>query len=311
MISRQMMKKRKWPKVLAVLLSIIVLLSVAVLACLPFIQMDGFVNLHVDFKKVYSASDYDIEADRLTLTTEDGLKLAAYQVDAEQPRAAVIFISGIHSPSVTAFFGHAAMLKKEGFSSVLVEMRAHGESEGDVICLGTKEYLDVQAAVRNIQVVDPDLPIVVCGLSMGAGTAVNAIGETPEIDALVSLSAFSTWPDLFADNMEIMGFPRFVCDMEKPFVWLFMGVKYGFDRLQVNPLAEIRKLNGRPALMMHSRGDTQVPYVSFEKLTNAAPQAETYVVDGDYHFICDDHFLHPEEDKGYSQALLGFLEEHF
>ena len=303
--------KRRWPKVLAIVLGALVALTVAGLAAIPFLQMSSIVDLHVDFKKVYSESDYGLMAEPLTLMTEDGLKLAAWRVDAENPRAAVVFVSGIQNPSVTAFFGHAAMLRKEGFSSVLVEMRAHGESEGDQICLGTKEYLDVQAAVKTIKEMDPDLPVVAFGLSMGAGTAVNAIGETPEIDALITLSAFSTWPDVFAYNMELMGIPKIICEMEKPFVWLYMGVKYGLDGIRVNPLNEIRKLNGRPALLMHSKGDTQVPYVSFEQLTAAAPEVETYVVDGDYHFICDDNFLHPEDDKAYSAALLGFFNAYF
>ena len=304
-------RKRRWPKVLAITAGVLVALIVAGLAATPFLMMSSFVDRHVDFKKLYAASDYGLTAEPLTLTTEDGLKLAAWRVDADDPRAAVVFLSGIHSPSVTAFFGHAAMLRKEGFSSVLVEMRAHGESEGDLICLGTKEVLDVQAAVRHIKGLDPELPVVVYGLSMGAGAAVNAIGETMEIDALVTLSAFSTWPDVFAYNMELMGIPKVLCELEKPFVWLYMGVKYGSDGLRVNPLDEIRKLNGRPALLMHSKGDTQVPYASFEMLKAALPEAETYVVDGDYHFICDDHFLHPEEDMAYSEAVLGFLNEHF
>jgi len=303
--------KRKWPKILAILAGALAALILAGLAAIPFVMMGSYVDLHVDFQKVYSASDYGLTSEPLTLTTEDGLKLAAYRVDAENPRAAVVFVSGIHNPSVTAFFGHAAMLNKEGFSSVLVEMRAHGESEGDRICLGTKEYLDVQAAVRTIKNTNPDLPVVVFGLSMGAGTAVNAVGETPEIDALVTLSAFSNWPDVFAYNMERMGIPKAFCEMEKPFVWLYMGVRYGLGGLKVNPLDEIRKLGGRPALLMHSRGDTQVPFSSFEKLKAAAPEAQTYVVDGDYHFICDDNFLHPEEDRAYSGAVLGFLNANF
>lgn len=305
------MKKRKWPKVLLIALSVVVVLCIAGLVYIPFAQTDPSVRQHVDFGKVYEASDYNIAAEQLTLVTEDGLSLAAWRVDADKPRAAVIFLSGIHKPSVTAFFGHAAMLQKEGFSSVLVEMRAHGESEGDLICLGTKEYLDVKAAVRYIESVDPDLPIVAYGLSMGAGTAINAVGEIPEIDALVTLSAFSTWPDVFADNMELMGIPRLVCDMEKPFVWLYMGVRYGFDSLRINPLDEIGKLDGRPALLMHSRGDTQVPFSSFERLTEAAPEVRTYVINGDYHFICDDNFLTPEADVAYAEEILSFLNEYF
>lgn len=302
---------RKRLKTPVILLSALIALIVAGLTYIPYMQMDGYVRRHVDFGRIYEASEFGIEAERLTLVTDDGLSLAAWRVDAEKPRAAVIFTSGIHNPSVTAFFGHAAMLQKEGFSSVLVEMRAHGESEGDLICLGTKEYLDVGAAAGYVQSIDPELPIVAYGLSMGAGAAINAIGEIPEIDALVALSAFSTWPDVFADNMKLMGIPRFVCDLEVPFVWLYMGVRYGFNSLRLNPLDEIMKLDGRPALVMHSRGDTQVPFSSFERLTKAAPDVQTYVIDGDHHFICDDHFLNPEEDAAYAGAVLGFLNEYF
>lgn len=304
-------RKHRRKRALAISLGGLVILLVLALALMPYYMMHSLVNLHVDFQKTYSAADYGLSAEPLQLTTADGLKLAAYWVDAELPRAAVIFISGIHSPSVTAFFGHAAMLRNAGYSSVLVELRAHGDSEGDLICLGTKEYLDVQAAVKHIKEQNPELPVVVFGLSMGAGTAVNAIGETKDIDALISLSAFSTWPDLFVDNMRLMGLPQFVCDIEKPFVWLYMGVQFGFDRLRVNPLAEIGKLDGRPALLMHSKGDTQVPFVSFERLTAAAPEVEAYVVDGDRHFICEEHFLHPEQDAGYAQTILTFLNGHF
>ena len=304
-------KKNRRLKVMLISLGIIVLLCVSILVLMPFVMMRDLVNLHVDFQKTYSAADYGLSASPLRLTTEDGLNLATYRVDAVNPRAAVVFVSGIHSPSVTAFFGHAAMLKDAGYSSVLVEMRAHGDSEGDLICLGAKEYLDVQAAVRYIKERSPELPVVVFGLSMGAGTAVNAIGETGDIDALISLSAFSTWPDLFIDNMALMGLPKLMCDIEKPFVWLYMGVQFGFDRLHVNPLAEIQKLNGRPALLMHSWGDSQVPFVSFERLTATAPGVQTYVVDGDRHFICEEHFLNPEQDEAYAEAILTFLDNHF
>lgn len=308
---QQKTKKRGWIKILAIAFGVAILLFVAFLAYIPAMQMGDLVNSHVDFKTVYEASDFGLEARRLTLTAEDGVKLAAWQVDADAPRAAIIIVSGIQNPSVTAFFPHAAMLKARGYSSVLVEMRAHGESEGDLISMGMKEYLDIRAAAWHLTALDPDLPIVAFGVSMGGATAVNAVGETPEIDALVSLSAFSNWPDVFADNMELMGFPKLLCEMEKPFVWLYMGYKYGFDSIRVNPLEEIRKLDGRPALLMHSKGDTQVPYASFEKLQKAAPQAQTYVVEGDHHFLCDDHFLEPERDEAYAKALLDFLDARF
>lgn len=123
-------RKRRWPKVLAITAGVLVALIVAGLAATPFLMMSSFVDRHVDFNKVYAASDYGLTAETLTLTTGDGLKLAAYRVDAENPRAAVVFLSGIHNPSVTAFFGHAAMLRKEGFSSMLHLRRPFPASRG-------------------------------------------------------------------------------------------------------------------------------------------------------------------------------------
>ena len=42
------------------------------------------------------------------------------------------FLSGIHNPSVTAFFGHAKMMADNGYFSLLIEMRSHGRSEGKI-----------------------------------------------------------------------------------------------------------------------------------------------------------------------------------
>ncbi len=66
----------------------------------------------------------------LTLTTED--------------EAVVLFLSGLQEPSVTAFLGHARMLAERGYASLLLEVRAHGESEGDRIALSFHDHRDVR-----------------------------------------------------------------------------------------------------------------------------------------------------------------------
>jgi fermentation-respiration switch protein FrsA (DUF1100 family) len=63
---------------------------------------------------------------------------------------------------------------------------------------------------------------------------------------------------------------------------------------------------------MHSRNDKIVPFESFLRLNQAAPEAETYVIEGNRHRVCqDDCFLDPEEDADYANAILLFLDEHF
>ena len=82
-------------------------------------------------------------------------------------------------------------------------MRAHGESDGGMIWLGYKEFLDTRAIVqhRKAKPAYNNVPIVVFGLSMGGATAINSIGEIPEIDGLISLSAYSSVEDYLYEDM--------------------------------------------------------------------------------------------------------------
>lgn len=275
--------------VLGIILGI-VLLIIGALVTIPVLVMNSMLNMHVDFEKVWTAEEYGIEAEHFFVTTEDGLKISAYEVPVENPKAVIICMSGIHNPSATAFFGHARLFRENQYATILFDMRAHGESEGDMICLGYKEYLDVKAIVKHIME-DPayrDTPVVVFGVSMGGATAINAMGEIPEIDGLISIAAFSAWEDVFYELMAFQS-PVFLAKM-------------------VKPVKEIRKLGNRPALIMHTKGDTQVPFASFERIIQEAPShVQTFVRQGDMHFMTE-NFTEPEKDTEYAATILGLLD---
>lgn len=299
-------------KTLAIIVTAGFVLTAAVFTAIPYFIVGDMVNRHVTFNETWTGLEYDLSPEKLTLTTSDGLRIVGYEVAVEQPRAVIIFLSGIHNPSVTAFFGHARMLLDHGYASILLEMRAHGESEGDVIALGYLEYLDVQAAVAYIKGSSryAGTPIVVYGLSMGAVTAINAVGQIPEIDGLISLSAYSSFDEVFVDNMRLA---EPLASIQRLFVRLYTGIKYGLASQSITPRNEIQKLGSRPALLIHSTGDSQVPYVNFERITAQAPgHVETWVREGDWHFIVQPgSFLTPEEDPEYADRILQFLTRHF
>lgn len=260
-------RKRPIGKMITIIIIVLAVIVVAGFAAIPPIVMKDMVLLHVDVSEM-PPEQFGVEAEEVWLTTEDGLRLISWEVKADDPRGIVIFLSGIHNPSVTAYFGHAKMMADNGYSSLLIEMRSHGRSEGSKIYVGTREYLDTKAGVEYIksQPAYKDLPVIVFGVSMGGATAINSIGEIPDIDGLISVSAFSSWEDAFCDNMIGMGFPPIAAKMEKPFVRLYMGLEFGFGSIRISPVNEIKKLDGRPALLMHSTEDSQIPFASFERL---------------------------------------------
>ncbi|MBU5310905.1 prolyl oligopeptidase family serine peptidase [Tissierella carlieri] len=316
-ITSKRQKKSKTKKIIIIIAIVFVLLSTAILAAIPFMVMPMFLGQRFK-QEQFSSIDFGIQSERITLTTDDSLSIAAWHTRSENSKGTVIILSGIQNPSVTAFFGYSKMLSDNNWDSLLIEMRARSESEGDEIGLGMTEWLDVKAGVDYLtsDTNAKDLPIVTMGTSMGGGTVIIAAGELPEIDAVISISAFSSWPDMFVDNMTMFGMPKAIGILDIPFINMYMGFHFGFDALKYSPINGIEKLGNRPILMMHSTGDTQVPYSEFEKLLNKANKnninVTTFIREGDEHFVCyEQYFDKPNQDIEFSQTILSFLSANF
>lgn len=304
-------RRRRGRRLVALVAIAVLVVGIGVFAAIPALVTGPMIRGPITFSTTYAAEDAGIAAERVALVTSDGLTLAAHMVHVLEPAAVVVFVSGTHGPSVTAFFGHAAMLAEAGYASLLVELRARGESEGDRIGLAYDEVRDVRAAVAHVQtrLEYAGVPIVAFGLSLGGATAINAAGVTPAIDGVVSLSAFSSWTDVFIDAS---GLPGPLAAVQRPFVDLYLGFTFGFDRRDLVPWRQIQRLGARPVLLVHTRDDTQVPFASFERLRAHAPaHVETWVRDGDAHLVVDGSFLRPQEDAEYAAVVLGFLGRHF
>jgi uncharacterized protein len=304
-------KRRKQMKIVGILLGLLIIVFVAI----PIITVYKFIDIHVSYKEVYRAEEFGLSSEKLMLTTEDGLKIAAHEVFTEEPKAVVIYLSGIHNPSVTAFFGHSKMLKENGYASILLELRAHGESEGKTIGLGYTEHLDTRALVGYIKSKDKykNVPIVIHGASMGGAAAINSFSQIPEIDGLISMSAFSSWEDVLCDSLMVMGIPRIIAYAQKPFTKLHATFKYGFKSFYMTPKHQIKNSGHRPMLLGHSTEDDEVPIANFKRIMKNAPEhAETWVREGYHHFMVErDKLLNPEKDIEYSDIILNFLENNF
>ncbi|MGM9694393.1 MAG: alpha/beta hydrolase [Alloprevotella sp.] len=274
--------------------------------------IDYLVDKHVNYDRIYDARDFGLPApDSLRLKTTDGFGIFAYEICPEQPKGVMICLSGIENPSVTAFYGHAAEFYKVGVATIMPDLRGHGMSEGNRICLAYEETRDVKAVTDYVKgnAKYKDLPVIVMGVSMGGAVAIRSISENKDIDALVSLSAFSSLED-FLQTMREAVIPMIPADQLNGIVGEIVRAKYGVESSVSSPFYALRGINNRPVLMMHSRQDSQVPYSCFEKLKTEASKytndIDTMTVDGDEHFICSD-FTHPAADKEYMLRLMRFI----
>lgn len=306
--------KKKIIKITLIIVIILAILFVGALTATPFMIMNGMVDEHIDYDEI-NPEDYGVTSKKIMLESDDGYDIASYFVETDAPKATIVMVSGIHKPSVEEFYGYARMLRDNGYSTLLVQMRAHGESAGSTISFGINEWKDVKAGVDYINTLKiyKNLPIIAVGTSMGGATVINAAGEVDDIDALISISAFSSWSDVFEDNMINMEAPSLLAKIERPFTKLYLGIKYGFGNIKYSPIKQIEKSFDRPVLLMHSEGDSQIPYKSYERLVSKIEgnnnELFLFTREGDEHFICyEEYFDDPLQDIEFSGAILDFLE---
>jgi pimeloyl-ACP methyl ester carboxylesterase len=305
-------------------ITIITAVFLVLLVMIPYVALPMFMNRHVNYRgyatinfplqDIYQADDYNLKENQMYLKTEDGLKVWASEIYCDRPKAVIIYLSGIVQPSVTYFYGHAKFMQEYGYSSILLEVRGHGKSDGDRICLGYDEVNDVKAVVEYIKQEEKykDVPIVVQGASMGGAIAVNAFGQIEDIDALIAMSAYSSFEDVVLDEMEGFGVPDFIRSIEKPLIVSFLKLVYGSNKINhIKPVEQIKNANKRPVLLIACKGDTEVPAVSMLRLEKAYPGAEVWLRNSWEHFIVKDcDFENVAEDKEYCSKILSFLENN-
>jgi len=122
----------------------------------------------------------------VTLTTSDGVHLAAWYVPSRNG-AAVVLLHGAGSTR-TSVLGQAAVLTHRGYGVLMVDARGHGQSGGDAQENGWWGNSDTSSAVNWLET-RPDVvggKVAVLGMSMGGEEAIGAAGADARIRAVVT-----------------------------------------------------------------------------------------------------------------------------
>jgi alpha-beta hydrolase superfamily lysophospholipase len=115
-----------------------------------------------------------LEAHRLT--TADGQQIGAWFVRGMDDAPSILLVHGIGA-NRSACLGRARLLATQGCSVLMITLRAHGDSTGEVNDMGYSARQDVVAGVEFLERRSTGKPIIVHGLSMGGAAAVFASAE--------------------------------------------------------------------------------------------------------------------------------------
>ena len=240
-------------------------------------------------------------------------KLAAWWIPADTADApTVIMVHGIYSCRREAnILVPAGMLHRAGFSVLLMDLRDHGDSEGDDMRFsgGTEEHLDVLGAYDWLvaQGAAADR-IGVLGMSIGSMTAIIAGGQEPAIRAV--------WADSPATRMDLaMG--NFVVDQLKdstglsrylvPGAMLWARIVAGDELGKYDPITEVDAYTGRSIAFAHGALDKVLPASMSTELHDRAVTAGATTPDA--WIVADAGHTEAvfKDPAGYEQRLVEFF----
>lgn len=216
--------------------------------------------------------------------SEDGLKLHATWFPAGDAGRIVICFHGYTSQGMSDYIGLSDYYMKRGFCMLLVDERAHGDSEGDYIGFGCLDRMDALGWIEWVlEKCGTDVRILLHGTSMGGATVLMASGLQlpPQVKGIVSDCGFTSAKEVFTHVLHSMyHLPAF------PMIQIASLVnrrKAGYGLDDCNAAREVRKAKV-PILLIHGDADTFVPCSMCEKIyENCASDKRMLIVKGAAH----------------------------
>ena len=190
---------------------------------------------------------------------------------------------------------------------LMIEQRAHHESEGQYLTMGYKEKFDLLDWIRLVVKNDPDANICLYGLSMGAATVMMTVGfnDLPKnVKCAVEDCGFSSIYDQFKNVCYTrIHFPPFLI---LPIFSVYAKHRLHIDLKKDTSLDSLRKSN-TPMLFIHGSGDDYVPYSMLNENYNALKEGvykEKLVVNEANHALS-----YQFESERYIETFLNFYDK--
>jgi pimeloyl-ACP methyl ester carboxylesterase len=242
-----------------------------------------------------------LEYEEVEVLSTDGVSLRAWWVPAGDSARAAVFVPGWGGYKFEEHLLQTLPVYHDaGYSLLMLDLRAQGESDGRRRTLGYREVRDVRGALvwlrRQGYTLDQ---VVLHGWSLGGATVLRAAPGTG-VAAVVEEAAYGDLPLLLRGK--IPEFVRFG-GMLEPAILLAGKLFPDFDYQEVVPKREAAMLSveGVPLFIIHSTDDEVVPYEQAKLLAAAYPDSSVWTL-GAYRHV--EAYEHPQ----YAQRLRAFLD---
>ena len=206
---------------------------------------------------------YNENKKEVQIISKDKLNLFGIKIKSNNSKNWIILVHGFASTHLSVLH-QAYEFYQMNFNILLIDLRAHGNSDGKYIGMGILDSEDLEEWIHFLNKTEKPENIGLYGISMGAATVMMTIGKklTKSVTFAIEDCGYSSVLDTFKYQMKkTFNLPSF------PFLnlaesWCKTLAKYDFHTK--SPISELSKTKV-PVLFIHGTKDTFVPFEMLEK----------------------------------------------
>lgn len=241
----------------------------------------------------------------MEITSFDGLILRGRYYECERGAVTELLFHGYQGNAERDLSGGVARCFALGRNALIIDHRASGSSDGNVITFGINERRDCLAWIEHaVKRFGADAKLIITGISMGAATVMMAAGERLPENVVCVLADCG-----YTSAKEII--KKVITDMKLPAALLYPFVRLGarifgrFSLEETSPMEAVKKSNV-PIIFIHGDNDDFVPHDMSKRLYEAcsSEHKKFVTVSGAGHGLA-----FPVDQEGYLNALREFQNE--
>ena len=208
----------------------------------------------------------------IQIQSHDSLTLQGYEFLQAIPSNKWIFAVHGYTGSTRQMTRWNRQLYELGYNIFAVDLRGHGESDGDYYGMGWLDQPDLRQWIELLINRYPSAEISLYGVSMGASAVLNLSGDAlpSQVKSIVADSAYTSVDDIFSTQLQsVLHLPRFPI-MHAANTIAKLRIQLDFKEASTQKRVQSATL---PILIIHGEADTFVPVKNAYTLSKAISSA--------------------------------------
>lgn len=212
-----------------------------------------------------------IPCEAVSFASPSGATISGWFAPGLLGRGCVLLMHGVRG-SRHQMLPRAVWLNELGYSVLLFDFQAHGESTGTRITCGLKESQDAVAALEFLKSKRPGEKVAAIGVSLGG--AATLLGERPlAVDAVILESVYTTIDAAIENRLRMR--VGFLAPVLKPLMLWQSDLFAGVSTRQLRPIERIHEVSV-PVFVIHGTEDKHTTLDEAQRLFEQACEPKEF-----------------------------------